>query len=143
MKKDSAIYSWTILEENLIIKDLDKSFYESGVTGIPTQLREFFECQYSSNTNYNVNLHYNDNVYVATIETTKRDTIRSRIFTKKFYQENKESILRSKKMIFNKINKFNYMIELLTDEIDLIFTKNMESLVKIILKFIIKNRCIA
>lgn len=62
------IFSWTIIENTAISKKMDKSFYTTGVTGIPKDIRWFFGCEKDLNEKLKVGLWYNDERYEGIIE---------------------------------------------------------------------------
>jgi len=77
----TSAYSWTILDSNTAVKSLDKSAFLHGGTGIPTEIRGFFDIEnMKSGERTSVSLNYNSKVFDAHFEMGSQDTPRSRLF---------------------------------------------------------------
>lgn len=109
MKK---VFSWDIIDDDILVKNMDKTFYEEGSTGIPIILRSFFECedvwQFKER---DINIWYKTKKYIAKIQTYLEKPIRTRLFLKNLFSRNKEDIINNKKAVIKKINKNNYCID--------------------------------
>ncbi len=116
MNKNS-VYSWSIIENNAIYKTMDKSFYTTGVTGIPVDIRWFFNCQKYTEEDVEIGLWYKEKRYEGRIEFFS-DAInkRTRMYTKKFFTENKNEILKYNCIMFSRINENEYLIKLFNNE---------------------------
>lgn len=73
-------YSWTLLNENIAVKSMDKlSFLRHG-TGIPVDVREFFKVTDSKKKVCPFQLIFKDISYDARIEFDHLDNPRNRLF---------------------------------------------------------------
>lgn len=89
-----TVFSWTIITPNIFLKTLDKSaFYHHG-TGIPIEIREFFDVhQLHEGERKDIILEHNKIQYQAHIEMESTDTLRTRMFWRAdFFQLLKESL---------------------------------------------------
>lgn len=110
------IFSWTIIENTAISKKMDKSFYTTGVTGIPKDIRWFFGCEKDLNEKLKVGIWYNDERYEGIIEFySGQKEKRTRLFTRNFYSKNKGTILKYTNIMFSKISEYDYSIKLFNE----------------------------
>lgn len=117
--KNNKVYSWYIIEFNAIYKKMDKSFYSSGVTGIPVDIRWFFDLKDESNKKKPIGLWYNGIRYEGVLDYYSGVyNKRTRLFTKKFYVFNRDTILKYNNIMFSKINDGEYLIKLFNDDIE-------------------------
>ena len=73
-------YSWTIVDENTAIERTDHSLFNNGVTGIPIQIRFFFEVDnMEPGSTKNVTLVLNDKQYNAKIHRDNASSKRTRM----------------------------------------------------------------
>lgn len=107
------VFSWTLQENNVISKRLDKSFFETGVTGIPIDIRWFFNCEEIQKEKIYIGLWFQNIRYDAYIETySDIPSKRTRLFTRKFYTQNKEQICASTDILFSRISTHEYVVKL-------------------------------
>lgn len=115
MNKES-IFSWTIIENTAISKKMDKSFYTTGVTGIPTDIRWFFDCNEETSEKRKVGLWFGDIRYEGVIEYYPgNNKKRTRLFTRDFYNKNKGILLKYSNIMFSKISDSDYSIILFNE----------------------------
>lgn len=98
--------SWELLDEKIALKTIDKSTLKHNGTGVPIEIRHFFEINnLGKNEKKNVNFKYNDNYYSAVIEMDKLENPRSRIIWKSKFRDLLRSIFPEyyEKFLENKI----------------------------------------
>ncbi|HDF5578078.1 TPA: HNH endonuclease [Clostridioides difficile] len=128
--------SWELLDEKIALKTIDKSTLKHNRTGVPIEIRHFFEINnLGKNEKKNVNFRYDDNYYTAVIEMDKLENPRSRIIWKskfrdllrnifpKYYEKFLEDEIEGKtnlpKIRFVKFDSNNFDIEFIfTSEIE-------------------------
>ncbi|HBF7178023.1 TPA: restriction endonuclease, partial [Clostridioides difficile] len=128
--------SWELLDEKIALKTIDKSTLKHNRTGVPIEIRHFFEINnLGKNEKKNVNFRYDDNYYSAVIEMDKLENPRSRIIWKskfrdllrnifpKYYEKFLEDEIEGKtnlpKIRFVKFDSNNFDIEFIfTSEIE-------------------------
>lgn len=80
--------SWELLDEKIALKTIDKSTLKHNGTGVPIEIRHFFEINnLGKNEKKNVNFRYNDDCYSAVIEMDKLENPRSRIIWKSKFRD--------------------------------------------------------
>ncbi|WP_459195785.1 HNH endonuclease [Wukongibacter baidiensis] len=81
-------YSWTIISNNVFIKEMDKSTFLHSGTGIPSDIREFFNIQHMvKGERKNIRLIYDGIEYEAVIEMDNLANPRSRIIWKREFAD--------------------------------------------------------
>ncbi|GIM28437.1 hypothetical protein CPJCM30710_11030 [Clostridium polyendosporum] len=77
------LFSWTILSQNVFIKAMDRSSFIHHGTGIPREIRQYFNVSdLKQGENKNIVLIHNNVKYYARIEIDNMDSPRSRLFWK-------------------------------------------------------------
>ena len=121
MGEKGKFYSWEIVSDTVAVKNCDKSFFEYNGSGIPKQIRWFFNAENILNGNrIEITLIYERKKYDAHIEMCKRS--RTRIFwisdlKKEFDKILKTYRLKSEKtdeypsIRFTKISRDCYVVE--------------------------------
>lgn len=108
----NKFFSWYIMDSDLAIKKLDKSFYKSGITGIPVDVRSFFNIENKLFNRKKINLWYENRSYPVVLESYGKSKVRARLRTQKFFTENKKDIFSNEFIIFRFIDNENYLITL-------------------------------
>ncbi|WP_286145483.1 HNH endonuclease [Bacillus sp. AFS077874] len=86
--KSLKSFSWEIISEDLAIKTLDKSAFLHHGTGIPRDIRGYFNVQQmEKGERKEIVLEYRENVYLAVIEMENRNTSRTRLFWKSDFSD--------------------------------------------------------
>ena len=114
--EDKKIYSWIIKDEYCIEKNLDLTFYNSGSTGIPKNLRNYFEIGEKNLTTLSKIFWYKGKSYNVKIEFYGKDHKRTRLFINELYKENVVTIKKNNKMLIKKIDSQNYTINFFSDK---------------------------
>ncbi len=104
--KIGTFFSWTILDMNNAEKECDKSFFEYRTTGIPQEIRWFFDAE-NIEEQFSVNLFYKNKRYDAVIDLARN---RTRLSWKTDLGDQMYRFQRYKKTIahFKKINETDY-----------------------------------
>lgn len=114
----TQIYSWYVIESDAIYKKMDKSFYSTGVTGIPVDIRWFFDCENDENK-ISIGLWFEGIRYDGILEYYPGSyNKRTRLHTKKFFAANKDKLLKYDNILFSKINPHEYQIKLFNTSSD-------------------------
>lgn len=134
--KKGIFNSWEILNKNVAIKRCDKSFFEHHGTGIPIEIRWFFDAnKLNSGKRKDISLIFNEIEYNAYISKESSPTKRTRLFWNidlikifnKFKKVDGYPCLR-----FKRVEEGIYEISFLeTEVIDIEDNDNLESEVKI------------
>ena len=83
MGETGKFYSWEIIDEITAIKNCDKSFFEYRGSGVPKEIRWFFDSEDIQNSEQiPLILIYKDNEYKAHIEMESANHSRTRMFWK-------------------------------------------------------------
>lgn len=81
-------YSWEVISEDVVIKELDKSAFLHHGTGIPKDVRGFFNAtDMERGERREIILEYRRNVYHARLEMDKQSSPRSRLLWKADFSE--------------------------------------------------------
>ncbi|MEW9576542.1 HNH endonuclease [Bacillus toyonensis] len=81
-------HSWGIVSEDIVIKELDKSAFLHHGTGIPQDIRGFFDAtDMESGERREIILEYRQNVYHAHLEMDKQSSPRSRLLWRADFSE--------------------------------------------------------
>jgi 5-methylcytosine-specific restriction protein A len=79
-------YSWEVLSENVAVKHMDKSSFIHHGTGIPSQIRRFFNItNLTMGDHKEIIIHFNSNRYEAYFAATKFN--RTRLFWKQDFEK--------------------------------------------------------
>ena len=85
-------FSWTIINSYVTVKNMDKSSFIHHGTGIPIEIRKYFELHdIVKGHQYPVNLVYQDKVFQAVISADNQPNPRTRLF----WHEDFSSVIRS------------------------------------------------
>lgn len=112
--KIGTFFSWTILDMNNAEKECDKSFFEYRQTGIPQEIRCFFDAE-NIEEQISINLFYKNKRYDAVIDLVSN---RTRLSWKSDLSDQMYRFQRYKKTIarFKKINQTTYELTMLIAE---------------------------
>ena len=78
------IFSWDVINKELVCKNPDKTFFIEHVTGIPYQLKEYFDIELSEKGNKKiVSLEFKGKTYLSTIQIGNDDAKRARLYFNK------------------------------------------------------------
>lgn len=138
MRETRKFYSWEIINDITAIKNCDKSFFEHRGSGVPREIRWFFDSEDIQNgQRIPLILIYKNNEYNAHIEMERSQHSRTRIFwesdlKKEFYDVLKNYRLKSEKeneypsIEFTKIFGNTYEVEFIG--VDLLNDDNINPL---------------
>ncbi len=78
LRKYGEFYSWTIIDDNTAIKKTDKSFFFHHGSGIPMEIRWFFDAQQFPDKEHDIyiDLIYNDHPYEGKLNLHKVGKVR-------------------------------------------------------------------
>lgn len=80
MRDTGKFYSWEIISDKIAIKNCDKSFFEHRVSGIPKEIRWFFNVEnIQKGERIEITLIYEGKKYKANIEMNNFGSLRTRI----------------------------------------------------------------
>lgn len=129
--------SWDIYDDNIAIKHCDKSFFIHKGSGIPIEIRWYFNVEnLNLGEKKNIKLYYNDLDYNAYISKESGSIGRTRIFwysdLSNIFNENQKNSQKGFPSIrFEKIRKDNYSVLFINlNEIDEEENDNLESAVE-------------
>lgn len=138
MRDTGKFYSWEIINDITAIKNCDKSFFQHRGSGVPKEIRWFFDCENIQNgEQIPLILIYKNNEYNSHIEMETSKLSRTRIFwkidlKKEFDKILKDYRIKSEKedeypsIKFTKIFGNTYEVEFI--ELDLLNDENINPL---------------
>ena len=95
MGETGKFYSWEIIDEITAIKNCDKSFFEYRGSGVPKEIRWFFDSEDIQNgEQIPLILIYKDNEYKAHIEMESANHSRTRMFWKNDLKKEFDEVLK-------------------------------------------------
>lgn len=112
--KIGTFFSWAILDTSTAEKKCDKSFFEYQTTGIPQEIRWFFNAE-NIEESFNINLFYKNKRYDAVIDLVSN---RTRLSWKSDLSDQMYRFQRYRKTIarFKKMNKRTYELTMFITE---------------------------
>ncbi len=103
MGDTGKFYSWEIVSDVIAIKNCDKSFFEHRGSGVPKEIRWFFDCENVQNgEQIPLILIYNDKQYNAHIEMESSKHSRTRIFWKPDLKKEFNEVLKDYRLKLGK-----------------------------------------
>lgn len=123
MGDTGKFYSWEIINDNIAIKNCDKSFFEHRGSGVPKEIRWFFNAENMSNgEQIKLTLIYEGKKYEAHIDMETNKLSRTRIFwvtdlKKEFddilinYRKNPQNKNKYPSVSFTRVSKNCYELE--------------------------------
>ncbi|MCR0176101.1 HNH endonuclease [[Clostridium] innocuum] len=125
MQELGKFYSWEILNKNVALKQCDKSLFEYAESGIPIQIRNFFEISsLSQGEALKIELVFDNQVYEGVLLSTNdgnigRTKIRWGNDLKDKFREQLRDVVQFPLLKFEKVNskKYNIAIIYLNEEV--------------------------
>lgn len=103
MGDTGKFYSWDIINDITAIKNCDKSFFEYRGSGVPKEIRWFFDSEDIQNgEQIPLILIYNDNKYNAHIEMESLQLSRTRMFWKSDLKKEFDEVLKDYRLKLGK-----------------------------------------
>ncbi|WP_340111009.1 HNH endonuclease [Maribellus mangrovi] len=134
--KTGTFYSWIIYDKRIAVKNCDKSFFEYNSSGIPTEVRWFFNVENLANgAKVEIKLTFNKVTYDAYIAKETDISGRTRIFWHSdlkdiFNKYDNKKRAEYPTLRFEKIKANNYTISFInenkTNEVNLSFENEIE-----------------
>ena len=107
MGETGKFYSWEIIDEITAIKNCDKSFFEYRGSGVPKEIRWFFDSEDIQNgEQIPLILIYKDNEYKAHIEMESANHSRTRMFWKNDLKKEFDEVLKDYRLNTGKENGY-------------------------------------
>ena len=107
MGETGKFYSWEIIDEITAIKNCDKSFFEYRGSGVPKEIRWFFDSEDIQNgEQIPLILIYKDNEYKAHIEMESANHSRTRMFWKNDLKKEFDEVLKDYRLNLGKENGY-------------------------------------
>ena len=107
MGETGKFYSWEIIDEITAIKNCDKSFFQHRGSGVPKEIRWFFDSEDIQNGEQKpIILIYKDNEYKAHIEMESSNLSRTRMFWKSDLKKEFDEVLKDYRLNSGKENGY-------------------------------------
>lgn len=121
---EEKCFSW-IIENDVAVKEIDKSVVEHHGTGIPHQIRKYWDVEFiSGGEKKAIFLEMDNNNYMAQIEMRRGRTrlfwhsdFRDAANLKLFADEEKRAILKPY-MLFKRIEQYKYSVEIISQGVE-------------------------